>query len=69
MERLSPALNAPVRRALRQAWELEDPARADYNWALFQTTEQKNSQNSYRRMWRKVLLCVPTAGKAMLIFK
>jgi putative transposase len=29
MERLSPALHAPVRRALRQAWELDDPVKAE----------------------------------------
>jgi len=29
MERLSPALHASVRRALRQAWELDDAAKAE----------------------------------------
>ena len=29
MERLSPALHASVRRALRQAWELNDAAKAE----------------------------------------
>ena len=28
MERLSPALHASVRRVLRQAWELDDAAKA-----------------------------------------
>jgi putative transposase len=29
MERLSPAMHASVRRALRQAWELDDAAKAE----------------------------------------
>jgi putative transposase len=29
MERLSPALHASVRRALRQAWELDNAAKAE----------------------------------------
>jgi putative transposase len=29
MERLSPALHASVRRVLRQAWELDDAAKAE----------------------------------------
>ncbi len=55
MERLSPALHASVRRALRQAWELDDAAKAEKlirNLAQLSATPLA-SQKASSRDWMK----------------